>query len=188
MGIFEFFLIGIGLAMDAFAVAICKGVSIKKLNWNQSIIVGTYFGMFQAGMPVIGYILGLSFENLVRQIDHWITFILLTAIGINMIKQIFSKGQENHNDKIDAKTMIVLALATSIDALAVGIAFAFFDINIWYVASIIGIITFVLSFIGVKIGNNFGKKYEKKAELFGGIILILMGIKIMLEHLGILNI
>ena len=187
MGNFEIFLIGIGLAMDAFAVAICKGLSIKKLNWNQGITVGIYFGVFQAGMPVIGYFLGLSFENVVTQIDHWIAFILLTTIGINMIKQIFSKEQENHNDKTNLKTMIILALATSIDALAVGITFAFFDINIWHAVFIIGTITFILALIGVKIGNTFGKKYEKKAELLGGIILILMGIKIILEHIGVLK-
>lgn len=186
MEITSILLIGIGLAMDAFAVAICKGLSMKKLEWKKAIIIALYFGIFQAVMPVIGYFLGTSFESLVTQIDHWIAFILLGIIGMNMIKEAFDKCCENANDKVDFKTMIVLAIATSIDALAIGITFAFLKTNITLAAIIIGIVTFVLSLMGVKIGNKFGNKYQKKAEIFGGIILILIGTKILLEHLGII--
>lgn len=179
-------LIGVGLAMDAFAVAICKGLSMKKLEWKKAFIIALYFGIFQAGMPVIGYFLGTSFESLVTKIDHWIAFLLLGIIGINMIKEAFECDCENVNDKVDFKTMIILAIATSIDALAIGITFAFLRTNITLAAIVIGIVTFALSLIGVKIGNKFGNKYQKKAEIFGGIILILIGTKILLEHLGIL--
>lgn len=186
MGILEIFLVGVGLAMDAFAVSICKGLSMKKLDWKKAIIIALYFGIFQAVMPVIGYFLGTTFESLVTQIDHWIAFILLGIIGINMIKEAFSNDSENVNDKVDFKTMIILAIATSIDALAIGITFAFFKTNLLLAVIIIGIITFVLSLIGVKIGNKFGNKYEKKSEIFGGVILILIGVKILIEHLGII--
>lgn len=187
MKILEIFLIGVGLAMDAFAVSICKGLSMKKINYKKAIIIALYFGIFQAIMPVIGYFLGTTFESLVTQIDHWIAFILLGIIGINMVKEAFSKESENCNDKVDFKTMILLAIATSIDALAVGITFAFLKTEILSAVIIIGVITFMLSLIGVKIGNKFGDKYEKNAEIFGGIILILMGIKILIEHLGIIK-
>lgn len=186
MGILEIFLVGVGLAMDAFAVSICKGLSMKKLDWKKAIIIALYFGIFQAVMPVIGYFLGTTFESLVTQIDHWIAFILLGIIGINMIKEAFSNDSENVNDKVDFKTMIILAIATSIDALAIGITFAFFKTNLLLAVIIIGIITFMLSLIGVKIGNKFGNKYEKKAEIFGGVILILIGVKILIEHLEII--
>lgn len=186
MGILEIFLVGVGLAMDAFAVSICKGLAMKKLDWKKAIIIALYFGIFQAVMPIIGYFLGTTFESLVTQIDHWIAFILLGIIGINMIKEAFSKESENVNDKVDFKTMIILAIATSIDALAIGITFAFFKTNLLLAVIIIGIITFMLSLIGVKIGNKFGNKYEKKAEIFGGVILILIGVKILIEHLGII--
>lgn len=172
--------------MDAFAVSICKGLSMKKLDWKKAIIIALYFGIFQAVMPVIGYFLGTTFESLVTQIDHWIAFILLGIIGINMIKEAFSNDSENVNDKVDFKTMIILAIATSIDALAIGITFAFFKTNLLLAVIIIGIITFMLSLIGVKIGNKFGNKYEKKAEIFGGVILILIGVKILIEHLEII--
>ena len=185
MGILEVLLIAIGLAMDAFAVSVCKGLSMKKMSWKKAIIVGLYFGTFQGLMPVIGYFLGTTFETLVTQIDHWIAFALLSFIGINMLKEAFSKDTENCNDNVDFKTMIVLAIATSIDALAIGITFAFLKVNLIVSVLMIGIITFILSVIGVKIGNKFGDKYERKAETVGGLILILMGIKILLEHLGI---
>ena len=184
MGLLEIFFIGVGLAMDAFAVSVCKGLSMKKLDWKKAIIIALYFGIFQAGMPVIGYFLGSTFENLVTKVDHWIAFILLAAIGANMIKEAFSNETEDENDNVDFKTMIVLAIATSIDALAVGITFAFFKINLLLAIAIIGITTFVISLLGVKIGNKFGSKYESKAEIAGGIVLILMGLKILLEHLG----
>lgn len=186
MGILEIFLIGVGLSMDAFAVSVCKGLSMKKLDWKKAIIIALYFGVFQAVMPVIGYLLGTTFENLVTQIDHWIAFILLGIIGANMIKETLGKESENSNDKVDFKTMIVLAIATSIDALAVGITFAFLKTEILSAVTMIGIITFILSLIGVKIGNKFGDKYEKKAEFLGGVILILIGVKILKEHLGII--
>lgn len=187
MGIIEIFFIGVGLAMDAFAVSICKGLSMKKLNVKKMIIIGGYFGFFQALMPLIGYLLGTRFENLVTQIDHWIAFILLAIIGGNMIKEALGKDAEsNNNDSVDFKEMIVLAIATSIDALAVGITFAFLKVDILKSIIIIGITTFIISMIGVVIGNRFGNKYEKKAELAGGIILIIIGLKILLEHLGII--
>ena len=187
MGIVEITLLGIGLAMDAFAVSICKGLSMKKMNWKNAIIIALYFGIFQALMPVIGYFLGTTFESLVTKFDHWIAFVLLLAIGGSMIKEAFSKDEESKNDKVDFKTMSVLALATSIDALAVGITFAFFEVNVLLAVTIIGLITFIISIIGVKIGNRFGDKYQSKAEFMGGIILILLGIKILLEHLNIIS-
>ena len=186
MGILEVVLIAIGLAMDAFAVSICKGLSMKKMSWKKAIIIGGYFGIFQGLMPVIGYFLGTTFENLVTKIDHWIAFVLLVFIGINMLKEAFGNESENCNDNVDFKTMVVLAIATSIDALAVGITFAFLKTNIVLASILIAIITFVVCIIGVKIGNKFGDKYERKAETVGGLILILMGIKILLEHLSII--
>lgn len=186
MRILEILLISVGLAMDAFSVSICKGLSMKKLSWKKTIIIAAYFGIFQALMPVIGFLLGSTFESLVTKIDHWIAFILLGIIGANMIKDAFSEESDNVNDKVDYKTMIILAIATSIDALAIGITLAFLKTNIVFSIMSIGIVTFALSIFGVIIGNNFGSKYEKKAEIFGGIILILIGLKILLEHLHII--
>ena len=171
--------------MDAFAVAICKGLSMKTMKWKSAIIIGIYFGIFQALMPGIGYLLGMNFQNKIATIDHWIAFILLGIIGINMIKEAISKENDVTNERIDFKEMIVLAIATSIDALAVGITFAFLKVKIAFAISLIGMITFAISVIGVKVGNLFGNKYEKKAEFAGGVILILLGIKILLEHLKI---
>jgi len=185
MGVFEVNLIAIGLAMDAFAVSVCKGLSMKKMDWRKAIIIALYFGIFQAIMPTIGYVLGSAFESFITNIDHWIAFVLLALIGISMIKESFSDEEEKRNDKVDFKSMIVLAIATSIDALAVGVTFAFFDTNLLLSVSIIGIVTFILSILGVKIGNRFGDKFQNKAELAGGIILILIGLKILLEHIGI---
>ena len=187
MGILELLLIAIGLAMDAFAVSVCKGLSLKQMEWKKAAIVGLYFGVFQALMPAIGYFLGVTFENLVTQIDHWIAFTLLGIIGINMLREACGEEkEEDKNDRIDLKTMLVLAIATSIDALAIGITFAFLKVNVVVATLLIGIITFMLSIIGVKIGNKFGDKYEKKAQLAGGMVLILMGIKILLEHLKVI--
>ncbi len=183
----EIILLSIGLAMDAFAVSVCKGISIKKVTWKKSIIIGIYFGIFQALMPTIGYFLGKAFEKIITSTDHWIAFILLSAIGGNMIKNSFNSNYEDYNDDIRFKTMIVLAIATSIDALAVGITFAFLNVNLILSVSIIGVITFLLSILGTKIGNKFGDKYQNKAEFIGGIILILIGIKILLEHLNIIH-
>ena len=168
--------------MDAFAVSICKGLSMKKININKIVIIALYFGIFQAIMPLIGYFLGKGFENFVTQIDHWIAFILLLFIGANMIKDAFNDS-EDENDDTGFKTMIILAIATSIDALAIGITFAFLGTNIVLATSIIGIVTFVLSAIGVIIGNRFGNRYEKVAKIIGGTILIIMGAKILFEQL-----
>ena len=187
MGLVEIILIAVSLAMDAFAVSICKGLSMKKMDWKKAIIIGLYFGIFQGGMPLIGYLLGVGFEESIKFIDHWIAFGLLAFIGGNMIKEALSKKEDDEiDDKVDFKTMVVLAIATSIDALAVGVTFAFLNVNIILAVSLIAIITFIISCIGVKLGNVFGDKYEKKAELAGGIVLILIGVKILLEHLGIL--
>ena len=187
MGAIEILLISIGLAMDAFAVSVCKGLAMKKMSWKKAIIIGLYFGIFQAVMPVLGYFLGTTFERFITNVDHWVAFILLVGIGINMVKEAFNKESENRNDNVDMKTMLVLSIATSIDALAIGITFACLKIHIVMPVITIGLITFIISVIGVKIGNRFGNKYEKKAEIIGGVILILLGIKILLEHLGIIN-
>ena len=186
MELFEIIVIAIGLAMDAFAVSICKGLSMKKIDWKKAIIIAVYFGAFQALMPVLGYFLGSTFSVFVQKVDHWIAFILLSIIGVNMIKESTDDEVEKRNDNVDFKTMVVLAIATSIDALAVGVTFAFFEVNILLAILIIGIITFILSIFGVIIGNKFGDKFQNKAELAGGIILIIIGVKILLEHLGIL--
>lgn len=187
MGAIEILLISIGLAMDAFAVSVCKGLAMKKMSWKKAIIIGLYFGIFQAVMPVIGYFLGTTFERFITNVDHWVAFILLVGIGINMVKEAFDKESENRNDNVDVKTMLVLSIATSIDALAIGITFACLKIHIVMPVITIGLITFIISVIGVKIGNRFGDKYGKKAEIMGGVILILLGIKILLEHLEIIN-
>ncbi len=186
MDILELILIAIGLGMDAFAVSICKGISMSKMNWKKAIIIGLYFGIFQALMPVIGFTLGKTFENLVTSIDHWIAFGLLLIIGIKMIIDAFKEDNISVNDSINWKVMVILAIATSIDALAVGITFAFLQVNLLLAVSIIGIITFILCVIGTKIGNNFGNKFENKAEILGGIVLIFIGVKILLEHLNII--
>ena len=187
MGVVEILLISLGLAMDAFAVSVCKGLAMKKMSWKKAIIIGLYFGVFQAVMPTIGFFLGTTFERFITNIDHWIAFILLVGIGINMIKEAFDEESENGNDNVDIKTMLVLSMATSIDALAIGITFACLKMHILIPVITIGVTTFIISVIGVKIGNRFGDKYEKKAETMGGVILILLGTKILLEHLGIIN-
>ena len=186
MELFEIIVIGIGLAMDAFAVSVCKGLSMKKLDWKKAIIIALYFGIFQALMPVFGYYLGSTFSSFVQQVDHWIAFILLAIIGGNMIKDSTDDEEEKRNDRVDVRTMVLLAIATSIDAFAIGVTFAFFEVNLLLSISIIGIITLVLSIIGVVIGNKFGDKFQNKAELTGGIILIIIGLKILFEHLEIL--
>ena len=187
MGIIELFLLAVGLSMDAFAVSICKGLSVKKLKLKHALICGGYFGFFQALMPVIGYFAGVWFADLISSFDHWVVFILLALIGGNMIRESFSNEEEEVGDSFAFKTMFMMAIATSIDALAVGVSFAFLNVNICTSALLIGLTTFVLSAIGVKVGNVFGSKYESKAELVGGIILILIGLKVLLEHLGLIN-
>lgn len=185
MGIFEMLAIAVGVSMDAFAVSICKGLSMKKMSQKNALTVGLYFGGFQALMPLIGYILGSQFESFIRNVDHWIAFALLSFIGANMIKESRSEC-ESVDSSFGFKTMATLAVATSIDALVVGMTFAFLRVNIVPTIIFIGIITFILGIIGVKIGNTFGNKHRSKAELAGGVVLILMGTKILLEHLGIL--
>ncbi len=185
MGLFEVLAIAVGLSMDAFAVSICKGLSMKKMSWKNALIAGLYFGGFQALMPLIGYILGSQFQSLIANVDHWIAFLLLLFIGGNMIRESRNQNDcECGDDSFNFKAMIVLAIATSIDALAVGITFAFLKVNIITAITFIGIITFVFGIIGVKIGNVFGAKFKSKAELAGGIVLILIGTKILIEHLG----
>ena len=173
--------------MDAFAVSICKGLSMKKMSWKNGIIAGLYFGGFQAGMPLIGYVLGTQFKVLITSIDHWIAFVLLGLIGANMVRESREHDDESVSDSFRFMTMLPLAVATSIDALAVGVTFAFLQVDIVPAVSFIGATTFMLSCIGVKIGHVFGTKYKSRAELFGGIVLILMGLKILLEHLGFLG-
>lgn len=198
MSLIELFILAVGLSMDAFAVAICKGLSLRKVSLKECTKVGLYFGGFQAGMPLIGYFLGVQFKDYITSIDHWIAFILLSFIGINMIREAMDKdedesivnlaeaavGEEEVNE-LGFKNMVMLAIATSIDALAVGVTFAFLQVDIVPAVLFIGIVTFALSAIGVKIGNVFGTKYKSKAEATGGIILILIGLKILFEHLGI---
>ena len=178
--------LAVGLAMDAFAVSICKGLAMREKVLKKGIIVGLWFGGFQALMPTIGFFLGTQFKDQITSIDHWIAFVLLGLIGINMVKEALSKDEEQADDSIAVKEMFMLAVATSIDALAVGITFAFLNVHIVSAASMIGVCTFLISFAGVKIGNIFGTKYKSKAELAGGIILILLGFKILFEHLHIL--
>lgn len=190
MGILELLLTGVGLAMDAFAVSICKGLNMKKINHGHAFIYALLFGGFQALMPFVGWLLGTGFKNYITSIDHWIAFVLLSIIGGKMLYEAFSGKEEeksNEDEKLDLKEALVLAIATSIDALAVGVTFAFLGVNIWLAMVIIGTVTFVISYLGVIVGNVFGNKYEKKAEIFGGAILVLLGIKILLEHLGILG-
>ncbi len=182
MSIWEIIVIGIGLSMDAFAVSVCKGLSVRKIKPKHSVIAGAYFGGFQALMPVIGWLLGRQFESLIKSFDHWIAFVLLGLIGANMIREAFSE-EENQNDSFSPKTMLPLAVATSIDALAVGVTFAFLDVSIVPAALCIGVTTFILSAAGIRTGAVFGARFQAKAEIAGGIVLILMGIKILIEHL-----
>lgn len=188
MGIIELFVLAVGLSMDAFAVSICKGLSLRKINWKHMCIAGAWFGGFQALMPLIGYYLGNLFAGTITKYAHWVAFILLLYLGIKMIQESFG-GDEEENDvdhSMSIKSMFLLAVATSIDALAVGVTFAFLRVSIIPAVSFIGIITFICSAIGVKIGSAFGIKYKSKAELLGGIILIGIGAKILLDGLGIL--
>ena len=186
MGFVELLLLSVGLAMDAFAVSVCKGLNMKRINYRHGFIIALFFGIFQAGMPVIGWLLGVQFQQYINEFDHWIAFVLLGFIGGKMIYEAV-KGDDDEgassDGSLDIKELFVLSVATSIDALAVGVTFAFLDVNIWLSVSCIGIITLLLSFIGIIIGNNFGAKYKSRAELAGGIILVLIGVKILVEHL-----
>lgn len=182
MGIWEILILAVGLSMDAFAVSVCKGLSVKRLKPRHCVISGLYFGGFQAGMPLLGWLLGKQFETLIKSVDHWIAFALLCIIGANMIRESFGDPDEL-NASFSPRTMLPLAVATSIDALAVGVTFAFLDVDILSAVLIIGCTTFLFSAAGVKIGNIFGTKFKSKAELLGGIVLIAIGIKILIEHL-----
>ena len=186
MDVFTLFTLAAGLSMDAFAVSVCKGLAMGRATWKKAAVVGVWFGGFQALMPAIGYTLGMQFREKIIFIDHWIAFILLALIGINMIREACGKETEETDDSLAFKAMLELAIATSIDALAVGITFAFLSVYIFSAVAFIGVVTFCFSVAGVKIGNVFGTRYKTGAELAGGVILILLGIKILLEHLGIL--
>ena len=189
MDFLTLFLIAVGLSMDAFAVSICKGLALRKITLGRCSYVGLWFGGFQALMPIIGYFIGTSFRSIIESFDHWIAFALLVIIGVNMIREALGKEEENEGCSecekgiLSVRSMFTMAVATSIDALAVGMGFAFLDVDIWSSVTCIGITTFILSAVGVKIGSIFGSRYKSKAELAGGIILIAIGVKILLEHL-----
>lgn len=186
MGMMELFLIAVGLSMDAFAVAVCKGLALRKVNLGQMALVGLWFGGFQALMPLAGYFVGVQFKEQITAIDHWIAFALLAIIGGNMIRESLSKEEECPDASLSVKAMLPMAVATSIDALAVGITFAFLQVDIGPAAALIGCTTFIISLAGVWIGNRFGSRYQNKATFAGGLILCLIGLKILLEHLGLL--
>lgn len=190
MSLVEIFLIGIGLSMDAFAVAICQGLSMKRLNIRHGLIIALFFGGFQALMPLLGWALGSQFAGYIQQFDHWIAFVLLVIIGVNMLREAFDDGDEAEEEcdvegRLDLKRLLMMAVATSIDALAVGVTFAFLTVSILPAISVIGCTTFCISLTGVVVGNYFGARFKKQAEISGGVILILLGVKILLEHLGI---
>ncbi len=184
MDTLELIIIAIGLAMDAFAVSICKGLSVSRLRAKHSLVTGAWFGAFQAIMPAVGYLLGVQFEKYITSVDHWITFILLGIIGANMIREALSKDDDEVCDSFGVRAMFPLAVATSIDALAVGVTFAVLSVNIALAVILIGLITFALSAVGVKLGNVFGAKFKTPAEIAGGSVLILLGLKILIEHLS----
>lgn len=186
MSLLSLFLIAVGLSMDAFAVSVCKGLAMRKVTLKNAAVVGLWFGGFQGLMPLLGYLLGVRFRSYITAIDHWIAFALLAVIGISMIREALSKKEECADASLSPKVMLLLAVATSIDALAVGVTFAFLQVRILPAVAFIAVITFSLSMAGVKIGNVFGTRYKSKAELAGGIILLLMGVKILLEHLQLL--
>ena len=189
MGFAELFFLAIGVSMDAFAVSVCKGLSMKKATLKAGFTCGAWFGGFQAIMPLIGFFLGTLFAGTIEEFDHWVAFGLLGIIGFNMLKEAFSKECDCEKEDADLsfKTMFIMAIATSIDAMAVGISLAMAgNVNIWVAIALIGAITFAMSALGVRIGNVFGNRFEKKAQIAGGVILILLGLKIILEHTGIL--
>ena len=193
MGLIELILIAVGLSMDAFAVSICKGLNMRQMNYRHAGIIALFFGGFQALMPFIGWLLGKQFEAYITRLDHWVAFVLLALIGANMIREALGEEEDTAHPEecrqsaLQLKELFLLAIATSIDALAVGITFAFLQVRIIPAVSLIGLTTFVISFLGVGIGHRFGSRFEKRAEITGGVILILIGLKILLEHLGILS-
>ena len=189
MGIVELFLTAIALSMDAFAVSVCKGLGMRRMRYDQALVISLYFGVFQALMPLIGWLLGTSFSRYIQAFDHWIAFVLLAFLGGKMLWDAFheddEQGEEAQDARLDLKELIMLAIATSIDALAVGITFAFLQVAIVPSVAIIGVVTFVLSFVGVAVGHFFGARFEKPATIAGGTVLILIGVKTLLEHLGV---
>ena len=186
MGIAELFILAVGLSMDAFAVSVCKGLSIQKLKPRHAVIVGAWFGAFQALMPAIGWLLGSAFADMIEAVDHWIAFVLLALIGGNMIREALGHEEEDADPSLAPIAMLLLAVATSIDALAVGVTFAFLRVAVVPAVTLIGVCTFAISAAGVKIGNVFGARYKSRAELLGGIVLVLIGLKILMDHLGFL--
>ena len=184
MKFIELFLIGVSLAMDAFAVSVGKGLSAKQVQPRHAMSAGLWFGGFQALMPIIGYFLGLSFAHVVERVDHWIAFGLLALIGLNMIRETLSGDDEAQDADFGFRKMFVMAVATSIDALTVGVSMAFLKVDIWVAATVIGVVTFALSTIGVSLGSKFGEKVGSRAGILGGVVLIGLGIKILIEHLG----
>ena len=187
MDFLSLFILAVGLSMDAFAVAVCKGLALKKIAFRHALTVGLWFGIFQALMPLLGYLLAAQFKDAIAAYDHWIAFILLALIGGNMIREaVFEKEEAETDGALSFRSMLPLAVATSIDALAVGVTFAFLDVRIVPSVTLIGVTTLILSMLGVKAGSLFGAKYEQKAEILGGVILILLGVKTLLEHLGVI--
>lgn len=186
MNVWELFVLAAGLAMDAFAVSVCKGLSLRKVKLRHALLAGLYFGGFQAAMPVLGWLLGVRFQSAIARLDHWIAFFLLVVIGVNMLREARGEG-ERLDGSFALRAMLPLAVATSVDALAVGVTFAFLQVDILLAAGLIGLVTFALCAVGVKVGSAFGARWRSRAELAGGVVLILMGVKILLEHLGVLG-
>lgn len=185
MGFWELLLLGVGLSMDAFAVSVCKGLAVQRADKKTALVCGLWFGFFQALMPVIGFFLGRIFADAIEAVDHWVAFGLLSIVGVNMIKEALEEGESDADPDLSARAMLPLAVATSIDALAVGVSLAMAEVNIWTAVTLIGVTTFLLSAVGSLVGGVFGRKYEKKAEIFGGVTLIFLGLKILLENLGV---
>lgn len=185
MGFWELLLLGVGLSMDAFAVSVCKGLAVQRADKKTVLVCGLWFGFFQALMPVIGFFLGRIFADAIEAVDHWVAFGLLSIVGVNMIKEALEEGESDADPDLSARAMLPLAVATSIDALAVGVSLAMAEVNIWTAVTLIGVTTFLLSAAGSLVGGVFGRKYEKKAEIFGGVTLIFLGLKILLENLGV---
>ena len=187
MQFFELLVLAVGLSMDAFAVAVCKGLAMRKARLGDCALVGLWFGGFQALMPALGYLLGTTFARFITKYDHWVAFVLLALIGANMLREAFGGEEESASSGLSVRVMLPMAIATSIDALAVGVTFAFLEVNVLAAVSFIGVTTFALSFAGVKLGNLFGARFQKPAEIAGGVILILLGLKILLEGLEIIS-
>lgn len=190
MGVVELLFVAVGLSMDAFAVSVCKGLGMRSVRWRQAAVIALFFGLFQALMPVIGWLLGTQFSRFVEPVDHWVAFVLLAAIGAKMLWDAFHEPDEGQScsvdQRLDLRELLLLAVATSIDALAVGITFAFLGVDILLASVLIGLTTFILSFAGVWIGCQFGSRFERGATVAGGVVLIGIGLKILLEHLGVL--